>query len=196
MRIRLKPRKLLQLQRLSMVIKIRYPPRSYGFILTFYMFFPEMNNEFLDKAGTRILFAEPLDSLEDDDDDDSDMNAEPQPEQHKSTSDKAPEEPSLLCTTCGKLFRYLSTLKFHQLSHDGPQYSCDICSKKFLTPRLIKEHMKIHGTRKHACDRCDSTFLSLYHLKRHIRTHTGNAELVIRFRYCNFMSNVFAFFLR
>nr|XP_015811968.2 zinc finger protein 771 [Nothobranchius furzeri] len=79
------------------------------------------------------------------------------------------------CSTCGKSFSDLSSLKFHQQTHqDEKPYSCQTCLKSFGRRDSLLRHMITHtGERRYSCQICGDRFGLNSHLLRHMRTHTG-----------------------
>ncbi|XP_054599880.2 zinc finger protein OZF [Nothobranchius furzeri] len=79
------------------------------------------------------------------------------------------------CSTCGESFSDLSSLKFHQQTHqDEKPYSCQTCLKSFGRRDSLLRHMITHtGERRYSCQICGDRFGLNSHLLRHMRTHTG-----------------------
>ncbi|XP_014354755.2 zinc finger and BTB domain-containing protein 49 isoform X1 [Papilio machaon] len=78
------------------------------------------------------------------------------------------------CNRCGKVFKYESERKRHELSH-LPGFECNKCGKKFTYSSALKRHQKQHertGTVK--CDKCNHCFKDSVLLKRHMKyAHEG-----------------------
>uniref|UniRef100_A0A3B3DYR1 C2H2-type domain-containing protein n=1 Tax=Oryzias melastigma TaxID=30732 RepID=A0A3B3DYR1_ORYME len=82
-----------------------------------------------------------------------------------------------ICSTCGKVFQYASTLRSHLRSHlvEKP-YACKTCGKKFSCRFNLKVHFRIHtGERPYlySCDTCGKKYSCRASLVIHMRTHTG-----------------------
>lgn len=96
------------------------------------------------------------------------------------------------CPTCGKLFKWPSSLRNHMQSHlkEGDQkkhmFICPFCGKKFNTRTGFRSHEAIYHTKnlRHNCDwsGCDKKFYNASDLVIHKRTHTG--ELPYTCSYC------------
>ncbi|XP_029974639.1 zinc finger and SCAN domain-containing protein 2-like isoform X2 [Salarias fasciatus] len=84
-------------------------------------------------------------------------------------------ETPFLCTTCGKRFLNLSSLKRHAMNHTGENpYSCATCGKSFTRQSYLLVHMRIHtGEKPHRCVTCGKSFTQQNNLLVHMRTHTG-----------------------
>lgn len=80
-----------------------------------------------------------------------------------------------LCATCGREFKYFSTLKTHEFTHlEKKTFKCPVCleDRFFRSPSNLRTHMKIHGRKPHKCSWCDKIFHSTNDLRKHVRTHT------------------------
>lgn len=56
--------------------------------------------------------------------------------------------PKIPCTTCGKVFASVMTVRAHEKTHLNVEYLCDLCGssfrvKAYLTAHVQKVHMKL-----------------------------------------------------
>uniref|UniRef100_A0A672GRD4 C2H2-type domain-containing protein n=2 Tax=Salarias fasciatus TaxID=181472 RepID=A0A672GRD4_SALFA len=79
------------------------------------------------------------------------------------------------CHTCGKSFRFHSSLLRHMTVHTGEKpYSCQTCGKRFSQRAHFKLHMRTHtGEKPHSCHTCGKSFRFHSSLLRHMTVHTG-----------------------
>ena len=82
---------------------------------------------------------------------------------------------SLVCTVCGKGFRFKGKLREHEAQHTGePLFKCTICHEGFFQRRQYSHHIRIHNNdRRYPCPQCPKAFFKSERLKEHMHTHTG-----------------------
>lgn len=98
---------------------------------------------------------------------------------HKKNAHKGKKsEDSLICSTCGKLFKNVNAWKEHQLSHrddlDKFQLQCKICFKWLKNKRCLKSHIMLHSEVDHSCELCNYKTKKPILLKRHQITQHSN----------------------
>ncbi|KAL3987845.1 hypothetical protein ACER0C_012163 [Sarotherodon galilaeus] len=94
---------------------------------------------------------------------------------HDSLCQGRTDEKPYSCNTCGKRFKYVSTLKVHTSIHTGEKpFSCEACGKKFRRKDNMLVHIRTHtGEKPFACNICGKAFSDRSNLICHIRYHTG-----------------------
>lgn len=81
-----------------------------------------------------------------------------------------------VCATCGKTYRFRSSLVQHSNAHNEKRpYLCDICGSGFgLAVNLRRHKMSRHSNiRPFACRECGRGFVREYLLRQHMQKHTG-----------------------
>lgn len=85
------------------------------------------------------------------------------------------DEGTFKCSTCGKAFKYKSSLDSHLRTHAGGKpYVCNTCGKRFRETSQLKYHTQIHtGEKAFPCNTCGIRFVTSSALVNHKRDHTG-----------------------
>lgn len=80
----------------------------------------------------------------------------------------------LSCVSCGKVFKKISHLKRHELTHDTEKpYKCMLCLKSYKKMVLLEEHLNRHRDGvSHKCPFCPKTYWHLATLASHVKRHT------------------------
>ncbi|CAG5986468.1 unnamed protein product [Menidia menidia] len=89
-----------------------------------------------------------------------------------------PDELSLTCSECSKVFKDVSSLRRHEKIHKGLKpFSCIFCSKTFRQATQLKTHLRIHtGEKPFGCADCDKCFAQKCQLVAHRRMHHGEEK--------------------
>ncbi|KPI93564.1 Zinc finger protein 358 [Papilio xuthus] len=96
--------------------------------------------------------------------------------------------PGFECNKCGKKFTYISALKRHQKQHERTgTVECDKCNHTFKDAVLLQRHMKYAHEGTHICKECEAQFSSYQALRIHMLTHKPKSERKYSCRYtdCN-----------
>ncbi|RVE49398.1 hypothetical protein evm_005910 [Chilo suppressalis] len=80
----------------------------------------------------------------------------------------------LSCSLCDKVFKKMSHLKRHELTHEvNRPFKCSVCPKSFTTESLLSEHTNKHNSIKpHECPLCTKSFSNISSLTTHLKIHT------------------------
>ncbi len=96
---------------------------------------------------------------------------------HLPSGDGDNVKPIMECKVCGKKYKSLQGLLFHEKGHLGGvrQFECDLCDKKCTSKSLLSSHVKhVHNNaRPHQCKFCGKGFKTKFGLGEHERRHTG-----------------------
>ncbi|XP_045575603.1 zinc finger protein 391 [Salmo salar] len=71
-----------------------------------------------------------------------------------------PENPSCLCSDCGKCFPTMKTLRDHmRTTHEERRHQCSVCGDVFMSLGSLKVHQRVHtGEKPHQCSVCGKYF--------------------------------------
>ena len=88
-----------------------------------------------------------------------------------------PEVPvhSRTCSVCGKEFKSIDSLRFHEKTlHQPPKFKCEYCGKMFRVRQKLLNHHQTHtGERAFQCDKCPRAFIRKTQLTDHMNVHEG-----------------------
>ncbi|KAG8007147.1 hypothetical protein GBF38_023306 [Nibea albiflora] len=84
------------------------------------------------------------------------------------------------CTTCGRAFKLYSSLYNHRKIHTGEKlYICNTCGKKFGKMHTLTRHQRIHtGEKPYTCTTCGKAFKFQSGLHHHTKLHTGEKPYI------------------
>ncbi|XP_050528867.1 zinc finger protein 624-like [Daktulosphaira vitifoliae] len=103
--------------------------------------------------------------------------------QNGATFKHDPPTLNYTCKVCGKYFKRLCILKFHEKIHFKDEfYKCDKCRKSFMDQSALKEHKKMHK-KSFKCNICNRSFTRLKYLQTHTRVHV--TEILHHCNVCN-----------
>ncbi|TRY69264.1 hypothetical protein TCAL_13341 [Tigriopus californicus] len=115
----------------------------------------------------------------------------------KPKKDQLPAKGPYVCTYCGKVLNFRSSLVIHertQHGHDGDgedlerPYVCETCGKGFTSKANMELHSRIHNrSQPFHCDSCHEGFLTRKELMAHARSH----DKVMSFK-CQYCGKTFA----
>ncbi|XP_013418411.1 uncharacterized protein LOC106179351 [Lingula anatina] len=84
---------------------------------------------------------------------------------------------SYVCTRCGRVFRMMSMLRSHWMSHTNKRtHLCEVCGQGFKSYACLRRHTEIHDNSreiKYFCTQCGKGFFDQYKCRRHEMIHTG-----------------------
>ena len=100
------------------------------------------------------------------------------------------------CATCGKEFKFLSSLKSHiyrmgkNHNPSAKEYACDECDKVFTTIAAKRKHTLLDHQKKDgiSCEECDLVFID----KHRFETHNKVAHLKVKDIQCTYCGKLFA----
>ena len=99
---------------------------------------------------------------------------------------------TVLCTECGRGFKFQHELKVHFAEHHDQGGSstvvCDQCGKTFFHRKRLVAHIRSAHTKsqKFECNLCEKVFNQGYKLQKHIQIHSGAKPW--RCRHCAYRS--------
>lgn len=80
------------------------------------------------------------------------------------------------CRYCPELFVYISTRRYHELSHNNQRpYSCDSCDATFKDITTKRTHIQVHHIllKNYKCHFCEKDFHTKGSLMKHKKIHIG-----------------------
>lgn len=101
------------------------------------------------------------------------------------------QESAQVCASCGKTFKTVNGLKFHELTihSDARPFSCHSCPKSFALKKDYRAHALVHNkSTKAICDLCKRHFTS----KELFRRHFSNVHVRGRHFKCHLCYKSFA----
>ena len=80
-----------------------------------------------------------------------------------------------VCSVCGKEFKSIDSLRFHEKTlHQPPKFKCEFCGKMFRVRQKLLNHHQTHtGDRAFQCDKCPRAFIRKTQLTDHMNVHEG-----------------------
>ncbi|XP_063048054.1 zinc finger protein 808-like [Engraulis encrasicolus] len=95
----------------------------------------------------------------------------------RKTNDRHEDKGPFSCPTCGKSFKFQTSLYKHEIRHGrdkSGRASCDVCRKSFVNVLALRHHQKRHTEdRPFKCHQCSKEFKVRQDFTSHMKTHTG-----------------------
>uniref|UniRef100_A0A182NEP4 Protein krueppel n=1 Tax=Anopheles dirus TaxID=7168 RepID=A0A182NEP4_9DIPT len=100
------------------------------------------------------------------------------------------KDESCECSSCGRTFRFRSSLRAHARLHtvdtnDDRIFKCSQCERQFMRLAHLRSHEISHSDKTpFGCGLCALKFKRKQHLTAHLKIHQGTADQAYKCRHC------------